>query len=319
MINERNPASSSNGDGAVNAGGTVLVINPSVNVIRSTSNEVFVEVGTRSRYTHRISDDKSRGLLADFVLNFEEAQNVNVVVKKLGIDEETRRDFVEYLTRGRVLLPPEQVGYSYLLTGFKWNPAEHDVAITILGQGRVAEAITSQLSELVPHPVVSTSSAEEAFDDADFVIAAMDGIDLGLCYDADELSRATQTPWHLTRVDGFEVLVGPTFIPGSGVNYYDLDTMDEAARVMRTPFLYSKAADPEVKQTAPLPAFVASIAAGWTTVAAAQHLWGKGSFLEDHIMRIDLERMEIIRDKVLRLPRNPVDMGMRADLRHPFL
>ena len=127
MINERNPAPSSNGDGAVNAEGTVLVINPSVNVIRSTSNEVFVEVGTRSRYTHRISDDKSRGLLADFVLSFKEAQNVNVVAERLGIDEETRRDFVEYLTRGRVLLPPKQVGYSYLLTGFKWNPAELDV------------------------------------------------------------------------------------------------------------------------------------------------------------------------------------------------
>lgn len=296
----------------------LFTINPTVNVVRSTPNEVFIEIGSRSRYTHRISDDKSRGVFADFVTSFTEPADVNAVAETLGIDSETLTEFCDALERGRVLLPSTQADYAYLLTGLDWDPTRRDAAVSVLGQGRIADQVHAQITELVSTPVEVTANPVDAFDGADFVIVAADDLAPALCYDADELARAAGVPWHLTRIDGFELLVGPTFVP-DGANYYDLDTMDESARVIRTPFLYGKAMAPDVKRSNKVPTFAAAIAAGWTVVAVAQHLWGKGSFLEDQIMRVDLERMEIIRDKVLRLPRNPVDMGMRADLRHPFL
>lgn len=296
-----------------------LLVNPAMKIVRANADEIFVEVGSRSRMTHRIEDSQVRGGLADFVSRFRSPQDPEVVAAELGLESGTAAEYIEHLIEGRVLIPAHQARYSYLVSGFGWDPGARPATVAIAGAGRIAENVAWQLSELLTESPQRHENVATAFDGADLVVVASDRPNPGLCYDADELAQAMGTPWHLTYFDGFELMVGPTFRPGASANYYDFDSMNEAARVMRTPYLYGRFARAELEPTAELPAFMAAQAASWTVIAIAQHLWGQGSFLEGYVMRIDLERMEVMKDRVLRLPRNPVDMGARIDLRHPFL
>lgn len=296
-----------------------LVLNPSVSVIRCNDDEVVASLGSRSRSTHRIQDGEGRRQLADFVLSFTAPATPSAVATTLVMDPATTAEFTQHLVDGRVLIPEEASRYSYLLSGFGMSDISTDVAVGVLGTGRIAEAVRRQLGSLLGREPAHANDVRDAFDASDFVVVCPDQIDPTLFYDADELSRATDKPWHLAYADGFELMVGPTFVPGESPNYYDFDAMDESARVLRMEYLFEKYAQPDAAQRGDLPVFVADLAASYVTMAVAQHLWGKGSFLEGYVLRIDLERMQLVRDRVLRLPRNPVDMGVRADLRHPFL
>lgn len=295
------------------------LVNPAVSVIRSSADEIIAHLGSRSRSSHRISDGESRGRLADFVTAFATPRAPAAVAATIGLDAETTAEFFEHLTRGQVLIPAEQARYSYLASGLGLAPADLAHEVAVVGTGRVADAVARQLADLLETPVSAGADLVDAFADADLVVVASDRPDPALGYDADEASRATDTPWHLTYLDGFELMVGPTFVPGVSANYYDFDSMDESARVLRMQYLFEKTGRPVVGKTLTVPAFAADLAASWATLAVAQHLWGRGSFLEGYLMRVDLERMQVVRDKVMRLPRNPVDMGVRTDLRHPFL
>lgn len=296
-----------------------LVLNPAISVIRSTDDEIVAHLGSRSRTSHRISDSQGRGRLADFVAGFVRPVSPAALAQEQDLDPAVAAEFVEHLTQGKVLIPEEQTRYSYLITGLGLTPSDTDLQVGVLGSGAIATAVARQLGDLIGTPVLLHDDAEAAFDGADLVVVASDQLAPGLCYDADEISLATGIPWQLVYLDGFELMIGPTFVPGESANYYDVDAMDEAARVLRTQYLYEKSSHPDQPRSATVPTFVADLAASWATTAIAQHLWGSGSFLEGYVMRVDLERMQIMREKVLRLPRNPVEMGVRSDLRHPFL
>lgn len=297
----------------------VLVLNPSASVTRCNDDEVVANLGSRARSTHRIQDAQARRRLADFVLAFTDPAAPTAVAATLGLDLETTAEFTSHLVDGRILIPEQMGRYSYLLSGMGSLHPDAEVALAVLGDGQIAASVCRQLSSLVEREVSSSTDLPAAFDAADFVVVCPDRMQPGLFYDADELSRATGTPWHLAYADGFELIVGPTFVPGESPGYYDFDAMDESARVMRMQYLYQKFAEPDAGRRSPLPVFAADLAASYITMALAQHLWGKGSYLEGYVLRIDLERMQLMRDRVLRLPRNPVDMGVRTDLRHPFL
>ena len=298
----------------------MLMINPAVSVIKSTSNEVMVRFGSRSAATHRISDTETRGKLADFVLSFAEPSTAADIADRLVLDAETLDSYLDHLTAGNVLIESDRSAYSYLLTGLDLDPVPSaDLDVVVFGQGRVAAATARQVGDLVGREVQTTVDLTIAFEESDFVMVCSDRLEQGTFYDADEYSRATDRPWHLTYVDGSELLVGPTFIPGVTTNYYERDTLDEAARVMRFDYQYLKTAQPVHEAKQPVPLFLAELAASYSTAALAQHLWGRGSFVEDHVLRIDMERMHLIRDRVMRLPRNPVSVASRSDLRHPFI
>lgn len=296
-----------------------LVLNPSAAVIRCNDDEVVASLGSRARSTHRIQDAGGHRKLADFVLAFTTPVTPDSVADRLGLDDAVAAEFTQHLLDGHVLIAEEESRYSYLVSGLGLDGIDTEVAVAVVGGGRIADAVCRQFGSLLGREVAPAGEIAEAFESNDFVVVCPDQVDPGMFYDADELSRALDKPWHLAYCDGFELMVGPTFVPGESPNYYDFDAMDESARVMRMQYLYAKSALPEAAQHCELPAFVADLAASYITMALTQHLWGRGSFLEGYLLRIDLERMQLVRDRVLRLPRNPVDMGVRSDLRHPFL
>lgn len=296
-----------------------LIVNPAVSIIRGSDDEIMSRFGSRSRSSYRITDTDGHGVLADFVRAFVSPARPSEVASYFGIDNDTRDKFVEKLTEGSLLIKPEQARYSQIISGMHITPNSDDQTLIVVGTGRIAESVASNLSDLTSSDIEISQDLETAFYESDFVVVCSDRLNQTLFYDADECARASEKPWHLSYLDGSEIIVGPTFIPGITTNYYDRDTLDESARTLRFEHQYMASATPEIKAHAPVPLFIAQMAAGWTTAAVAQHLWGPGSFLEDHVLRIDLERMQIIRDRVLRLARNPVTVGSRSDLRHPFI
>ena len=60
-------------------------------------------------------------------------------------------------------------------------------------------------------------------------------------------------------------------------------------------------------------------AASYITSSVLQELLGVGSHLEGFFLRIDLDRLEVIRQKLTRLARCPACALERPNLRHPFL
>jgi hypothetical protein len=295
------------------------VLNPSMQIIKSTDDEIIVQLGSRSRFTHRIQDSNNRGKLADFVASFRSPANPTRIAQTVGLSSEEAAEYVEHLVKGKVLIPPEQRDYSFLLAGLGFNDPQKEHVIRIVGTGGIATAAARQVSDLLKVGISPTLDMNEAFNDSDVVIVAADRPNPALFFDADETSRVSETPWHQVYMDGAEVVSGPTFIPGETVNYYDFDTMDESSRSLRIPFMYGKFTDPMVEANAQMESFIADFAASWAVLAVCQHLWGQGSYVENHVMRFDLERMQAIKDRVLKLPRNPVDIGAQPNLRHPFL
>lgn len=298
---------------------TSLVLNPAVAVVRCTNDEVFIKLGSRSTGTHRITDSDARGQLADFVELFTQPRTTEDAAAQAGIAPETAQEFVDALREGKALIDESERDFGFFLAGLRTPSLPQQARVAVLGEGRVAEAVCRQLGDALQRDVTITADVEAAFDEHDFVVVASDRMRPDLGYDADQAAETTQTPWQLVFVDGVEAIVGPTFVPGHTGSYYDYDTMDESARTMRMDHLFFKTAPETVPAAAPTPVFVADLAASYAVAAVLQHLTGKGSYLENSVLRIDLERMHVIRDRVMRLPRNPRDMASRDDLRHPFI
>ncbi|MBE0010095.1 MULTISPECIES: hypothetical protein [unclassified Arthrobacter] len=296
-----------------------LIINPAVAIIRCSDNEVFVRHGSRSSSTHRIEDTKNRRQLANFTEAFSSPVTAEEAATASGLDPQTAAEFTRHLLDGKALITEAARDYGYLVAGMGVDKAPPPAVVVVLGEGRVAEAIARQLGDLLAAEVPVVGELAGSFESSDLVVVASDTLNPGLFYDADEAAMETGTPWQLVYVDGGEAMVGPTFVPGITVSYYDLDTMDEAGRTMRMDYQFMKTAAPSIPATAQVPLAVADLAASYASFAALQHLTGKGSFLENHVLRIDVERLHIIRDRVIRLARTPRDIASRDDLRHPFL
>lgn len=296
-----------------------LIVNPAVAIVRCSDNELFLRSGSRASTTHRIEDTKSRGTLASFALSFREASTVSEAAQHVGISIDDATEFAQHLLDGKALISEDSAHFGYIVAGLGMENPPVDVDVAILGTGRLADAIAGQMADLLGREPERSDDVVGAFEASTFVIVAADSLQPGLFYDADEASAETGTPWHLVYVDGGEIMVGPTFIPGLTADYYAVDTMDEAGRTMRMEYQFFKSAVSDVPATAVVPRMIAELAASYASVAVLQHVTGAGSYLENHVLRIDLERMHVIRDRVMRLARTPRDLGSRDDLRHPFL
>lgn len=296
-----------------------LLVNPAVSILRCSDNEVFIRHGSRSTTSHRIEDTKNRGRLADFAEAFAVPRTVSEAAQSTDTDPADAAEFTEHLLDGHALLRDVDSAYGYAIAGLGGAVVPTTAQLAVVGTGRVSTALVRQLSDLLHRPVEQVDDVVAAFEDCQLVVVAADALNPGLFYDADEAAMETGTPWQLVYVDGGEVMVGPTFIPGLTVGYYDLDTMDEAGRTMRMDYQFLKTATAAVPATAEVPCVIADLAAAYASLAVLQHLTGKGSYLENHVLRLDLERMHVIRDRVMRLARTPRDLANRNDLRHPFL
>lgn len=295
-----------------------LIINPALQVIRGSDDELIVRNGSRGRSAQRLSDEARRGVLCDFVGAFAGGAEPTSV---LAVHPEAA-DMLDGLVERHVLIDEREAEYSFLVGGLGLRLSDCRVgAVDLVGRGALADATADAIRDALPDAVEvrrhdHVSGAAE-IDELELLVVTSDTPDLPLFFDVNELALTLGTPWHAAYMDGAEAVVGPLYLPGTTGCFHDFDVIEEAGRSMRIDLVHAKLT--ATRDRGRVPRFAAGLAAGYLTSSLLQDIFGVGSHLEGHFLRIDLDRLEVIRQQLSRLARCPACMENRPDLRHPFV
>lgn len=332
-------------------------VNPSIEIIPCTEDEVLVRRGSRSTFSKIIKDESNRGLLLSTIEAFRDPATADEARQSAsaGTDEDFDALVTHLMDQGVLVdelhsVPTIYDGSSTL------SPAETIATkrIGMLGLGPVGQEIARHLTdagvtEMVglddrtssTGPVAQDFSAnfpnsditvidgsladedaiESLFIESDFVLAAVEAFRPSTLHLANLASIEHETPWMPVYADGDEVIVGPFIIPGTTPCFNEFEIQHEAARALRTEYLLYKESllDAEPPSLSAIAGPVASVAASWASLAVLPYLTGGHSFLEAGAIRIDFERLDVIRERLLKIPRCPACDSLRPDYRHPFL
>ncbi|APF40853.1 hypothetical protein [Neomicrococcus aestuarii] len=295
--------------------GEGLVLNPALKVIRASNDEVIVRHGSRGRSTQRFTDPEANGVLGNLVELFHEPYAVE------SLSTEHEQILARELAENGVLVPQSQLRYAFLVAGLGRPVEEVTGTYAIIGEGVLAQEVARSLQDALPSvQFTSLSSVSEISDDPDFIIAVADTPNLGFFFDVNEYALTTKTRWHAAYVDGPEAIVGPLYDPEHTGCFHDYDVLDESGRSLRVDHMYSKF-QPEEGQAPEhkMPLFLAQLVAGYLTLSVVQDALREGSYLEGEFIRLDTDRLEVIKQQLSRIARCPACMENRPDLRHPFV
>ncbi|MBN0046440.1 TOMM precursor leader peptide-binding protein [Streptomyces actuosus] len=315
-----------------------LVRNPYLTVVQCTDDEVLLRHGARSRYSRVLRDDGRHRVLGPLLSSFTEPQPRDDVVARFAdrADKDQVAGLVDQLAGDGVLVP-EGSGLLAMHRSLMGGRPVRDLAETtvgLVGSGSVGRQLAVQLAELgvgsVPGLAAGTDGLGAAdgdetlaalLDDTDLVVLALDGFRPSLLHRLNRAAVAAGRPWLPVYADGSELLVGPLVVPGESACYNEHEIQHESSRALRHEYqLYSEElARRTADDLPPLLAPYAALAASWASIGIAPYLVDGASFLVGRAIRIDLERLEITQEHVLRLPRCPVCTEQRPSFRHPFL
>lgn len=313
---------------------SALIRHPLYDIVRCNADEVMVRFGSRSRTAHTLIDDKRRGILADLLVRLSRTTTPEELAAEFNADDVA--EIVDQLLEAGVVIPESMSAASVLHLGLEMPESVLAAAeVAIVGDGVIAQAVTENLVDLgirnlvaadevahLDHPMITNDglSLEEVFIDADLVVVATDALDLALNYRVNAIALEHNTPWIMVHCDGPELIAGPLFHPGQTACFNDYDIQEESARTFRMDYLaYKSALVRDGFEPRQLPRMTAEHAAALVSQAVAEHLAERSSFLDGTVVRIDVSRLEIIREQVLRLPRCPACLGLNNDYRHPFI
>ncbi|MFI8484825.1 TOMM precursor leader peptide-binding protein [Streptomyces rubrogriseus] len=318
--------------------GTRLVRNPYLTVVQCTDDEVLLRHGARSRYSRVLRDDGRHRVLGPLLRAFAEPRLPDDVVGRFAdrADKEQLAGLVGQLADDGVLVP-EDAGllamHDSLRDGSPVRGLEQ-TTVGLVGGGSVATQLRAQLTELgvgeVSAPAAGTAGLDGAdgdeqlaglLDGTDLLVLALDGLRPALLHRLNRAAVAAGRSWLPVYADGSELIVGPLVVPGESACYNEHEIQHESSRALRHEYqLYSEELS---RRTAddlpPLLAPYAAIAASWAAIGAVRYLVDGASFLVGRALRIDMERLEVTQEHVLRLPRCPVCTEQRPSFRHPFL
>jgi bacteriocin biosynthesis cyclodehydratase domain-containing protein len=305
-----------------------LVVADGLDVVLLSEDEVLVRFGTQSQPAELVRDIDLRGTLARMIRRLEAGpQTVGELTAGLeGVMLEDALDTIADLVARGILcdarLSPIEQYLAYAETGAS---ALGDATIAVVGAGslgrRVAEALREHGVERLEVVAADDVAAVEAAAGvaADLLVLALDRLDVRRSHVVNRVGLRERRAWLHAAVDGARGLIGPLFVPGRTACYNDLDTLRLA--LLPAPLLERKHRrhlhDRPLPDAVGLPAGVA-IVAGYATLAAVQFLLRGTCFAVGRLTTIDLERMRIDGEDVLRLPRCPVCGNLRPATRAPF-
>ncbi|MEU3948257.1 TOMM precursor leader peptide-binding protein [Streptomyces sp. NPDC029526] len=323
---------------AADGSATRLVRNPYLTVVQCTDDEVLLRHGSRSRYSRVLRDDGRHRVLGPLLTAFTEPRLRDDIVSRFAdrADKDQLGALVDDLVDGGVLVPEGSglLAMHRSLMGGRPVRELGETTVGLVGGGSVGTRLNTQLAELgvgrVPDLAAGTGGLEAPdgderlaalLDDTDLVVLALDGFRPSLLHRLNRAAVAAGRPWLPVYADGSELIVGPLVVPGESACYNEHEIQHESSRALRHEYqLYSEElARRTADDLPPLLAPYAAIAASWAAIGIAPYLVDGASFLVGRAIRIDLERLEITQEHVLRLPRCPVCTEQRPSFRHPFL
>jgi bacteriocin biosynthesis cyclodehydratase domain-containing protein len=170
-------------------------------------------------------------------------------------------------------------------------------------------------------PPSDSKALETLFSKCDFVVTALEAFSPTMLHVANEIALAQGKPWMSAYVDGCEALIGPLYVAGETLCYNEFEIQNEASTRLQADYLLYKetiAQDGVGARHLVMPP-VLSMMSGWIATAALQFLVTQRSFVVGRCVRIDLERLAVDYQDVLRLPRCPACAAQRPSYRHTLL
>ncbi|KAA2255236.1 TOMM precursor leader peptide-binding protein [Solihabitans fulvus] len=164
----------------------------------------------------------------------------------------------------------------------------------------------------------------ELVDSVDLIVAAVETHSPTLLHLVNGAAIAAGKPWlpvYLDDSDDLEMVVGPFVWPGVSPCYNEYEIQHEVSRALRGDYLLGKEAHDRiaVDETVRLLPSHAGLAASWAVAAALPYLVDGSSFLAGKAIRLDMARLEVTTERVVRLPDCPACSGSRPGHGHPFL
>jgi bacteriocin biosynthesis cyclodehydratase domain-containing protein len=314
-----------------------LVLNPLLNVVVASRDEVLVKYGIRSRFSHVLLDEKRSGSLGRVVRAFERARKDGRPVAELvaDIDTEALDDAVEFLREREVLVEagrdPTRLEMD-LLFG-EQAPQER---VFLLGAGSHAAEVTRHLDRL---PIGSVGSiAESALADANgggpdeslerfaesddaLLVVALDGFRPALLHRVNEVMLELGSRWMLSIVEGPLAIIGPVFQPHEGPCYAEFEIQFESTVALRDEYLMQKEqlvqGDRDPVTCSPLSS---GMGAAWTANWVVHALQGSTGFNPAQALFLDYRELNLDWVEVLKLPRCPAcNWGSPSYPRHLLL
>ncbi|MEG3630950.1 TOMM precursor leader peptide-binding protein [Streptomyces poriticola] len=318
--------------------GTRLIRNPYLTVVQCTDDEVLLRHGARSRYSRVLRDDGRHRVLGPLLRAFAEPRLADDVVSRLAdrADKEQLSGLIDQLADDGVLVAEHAGLHAMHRSLSEGRPVRRleQTTVGLVGSGSVGAQLRTQLTELGVGDVSAVAAGAGGLeahdgderlagllDGTDLLVLALDGFRPSLLHRLNRAAVAAGRPWLPVYADGSELIVGPLVVPGESACYNEHEIQHESSRALRHEYqLYSEElARRTADDLPPLLAPYAAIAASWAAIGTARYLVDGASFLVGRALRIDLERLEVTQEHVLRLPRCPVCTEQRPSFRHPFL
>lgn len=311
-------------------------LSPHVRAVRRSDNEILVSHGTRSLFTEVFSDNECTGVLGVLAERLRAPASVDALVTAGHLRADQAGAAVDavvgLLARG-VLVPAEVDGrQAYLSSVFDRVPLAESLSVAVVGSGRLARHIAERLGQDLTGATDSTAQSEvellpgrndiefaEVFAGRQFVVVALDEPSTTVLHAANDAALVAGIPWMSVYLDGSEGIVGPSFIPGESPCYFEFEAQTEAGIYFVDHALELKHARSAGGTDTALPACYLDIVAGYAVASCLRHLLGGIAFTTGRAVRLDLERMEIDTQNVLRIPRCPACGPHRPAVRNPFL
>lgn len=281
-----------------------------IHVLPYGDDEVFVRAGSRSSTSVVVRDPDRRRLLVR-------------VVERLGAGPCSPKEVADQLA-----CPVDDV------TSLVDQLVESVIAevvverarsvVVVVGSGRTAALLEHSLrtDDLVEVQQVESVDDVPDIDDAararTLVALTTDVRHPGGEQDLSLWAMETDVAILRTCLDGDEALIGPIVVPGQSACLNCFDIQDEATRSFRFDYLaYKRALD---RDGGPCSTHRAQlVAAGYAAIAIADRAASGWGFLVERVVHVNTGTLELSTDRVFRVPRCPVCLRHRADLRHTFL
>lgn len=175
--------------------------------------------------------------------------------------------------------------------------------------------------QTITESIDNQKALNELFEKVDFVVVGLEFFSPRVFHAVNEVANDYQKPWITAYVDGSEAFIGPIYIPGETCCYNEYEIQHEALIGLKEDYLIYKESMLEEDLHTPhlvLPPY-ASLINGWTMTAILPFLTTAQSFAVGRSIRIDLERVSVDYEEILKLPRCPACGPKRPGYRHMYL
>lgn len=329
-----------------------LVVNPNICLVRCSEDEFLARHGGNSMFSLVLADEQRTGLFGPLIDAFGKGGSLSDISgwPRFTPDQaDAARRMRDALVERGVLVPDAAeplAAYLRVGLGTATSPAPlADRTVTVVADAGLGDAVLADLraagvgeirsvlagdhagtngaaavSGHHPQALPDEKTLSNGFDGASAVVLAWSTFSPTLFQRVNALSLERGVPWLLGYVDGSEVVIGPSVLPGESGCYLEYGVQAEASIQQRDAYhLYREERSQPGMAHGMVISPYARVLSGFLSVVLLRMLAGAEVPTLERVIRVDFERFTVDYQRFLRLPRCPACAVNRAPYRPTFL